>query len=258
MPLIDEYAKSYTHLAEIDSSFNDRMKKSILQYAMEGKLVPQDPSDQPASELLAEIQQEKTQLVKEKKIKKTKPLPEISEDEILYEIPESWVWARLSDVTNYIQRGKSPKYSNDSDLYVLSQKCIQWSGISLEKARSVSSEFWDKLEDYRFVQSGDLLWNSTGLGTVGRINIVDQEVAGYPVDSHVTIVRSSSLIDSRYLLRYLMSPVIQFNLSDYLTGSTKQKELGKESIEKILVPIPPLAEQKRIADKIDQIFDILS
>ncbi|WP_236155895.1 restriction endonuclease subunit S, partial [Lactobacillus delbrueckii] len=108
MPLIDEYAKSYTHLAEIDSSFNDRMKKSILQYAMEGKLVPQDPSDQPASELLAEIQQEKMKLVKEKKIKKTKPLPAISEDEIPFEIPDSWEWVRLGDVTRILM-GQAPK-----------------------------------------------------------------------------------------------------------------------------------------------------
>ncbi|AYA98409.1 MULTISPECIES: restriction endonuclease subunit S [Lactobacillales] len=258
LPLIDKYAEAYNRLKEIDDAFNDKMKQSILQYAMEGKLVKQDHNDEPASELLKKIKVEKAQLIKEKKIKATKKLPEITQEEIPFETSDGWEWTRLGNVSNYIQRGRSPQYSNTKTEHrVISQKCIQWEEITLEKAKYINNTFFDKLENYRFVKKDDLLWCSTGTGTVGRINIVTNEFNNTPVDSHVTIVRSNSYVNSKFIFYFLISAHIQNNLNSLLTGSTKQKELGLSTIQHIVIPLPPLDEQKRIVAKIDSLFQKL-
>lgn len=258
MPLVDEYAESYNQLTKIDANFNDQMKQSILQYAMEGKLVKQDPHDEPASELLKQIETEKAQLVKEKKIRKRKPLPEITDDEKPFDIPDSWEWVRLGDIGDYIQRGRSPEYDKSSKNHpIISQKCVQWMGISLNDAKYITDAFFNKLEDHRFIQQNDILWNSTGTGTVGRLNIVKRHFDHVPVDSHVTLVRMNKHINSDYIYYYLCSPLIQDNLNDYLTGTTKQKELGLGNILKVKIPVPPLEEQKRIIAKIEKVFATL-
>lgn len=258
MPLVDEYAESYNQLTKIDANFNDRMKQSILQYAMEGKLVKQDPHDEPASELLKQIETEKAQLVKEKKIRKRKPLPEITDDKKPFDILDSWEWVRLGDIGDYIQRGRSPEYDKSSKNHpIISQKCVQWMGISLNDAKYITDAFFNKLEDHRFIQQNDILWNSTGTGTVGRLNIVKRHFDHVPVDSHVTLVRMNKHINSDYIYYYLCSPLIQDNLNDYLTGTTKQKELGLGNILKVKIPVPPLEEQKRIIAKIEKVFATL-
>ena len=234
------------------------LREKILDLAMRGKLVPQDPNDEPASVLLEKIKAEKEQLIKEKKIKKSKPLAPITDDEKPFDIPDSWEWVRLGDTANYIQRGRSPKYDKENKIYpIISQKCVQWNSISLKDAKFVTKEFLNKLESYRFVKRNDILWNSTGTGTVGRLNIVSDDFNKVPVDSHVTLIRTNSNINSKFIYYYLMSPIIQNNLNDYLTGTTKQKELGLSSILKVNIPLPPLSEQSRIAAKIAQLFALL-
>ena len=234
------------------------LREKILDLAMRGKLVPQDPNDESASVLLEKIKAEKEQLIKEKKIKKSKPLAPITDDEKPFDIPDSWEWVRLGDTANYIQRGRSPKYDKENKIYpIISQKCVQWNSISLKDAKFVTKEFLNKLESYRFVKRNDILWNSTGTGTVGRLNIVSDDFNKVPVDSHVTLIRTNSNINSKFIYYYLMSPIIQNNLNDYLTGTTKQKELGLSSILKVNIPLPPLSEQSRIAAKIAQLFALL-
>lgn len=107
------------------------------------------------------------------------------------------------------------------------------------------------------MKKDDLLWCSTGTGTVGRINIVTNEFNNTPVDSHVTIVRSNSYVNSKFIFYFLISAHIQNNLNSLLTGSTKQKELGLSTIQHIVIPLPPLDEQKRIVAKIDSLFQKL-
>ena len=234
------------------------LRDKILDLAMRGKLVPQDPNDEPASVLLEKIKAEKAELVKEKKIKKSKPLPEITDDEKPFDIPDSWEWVRLGEVGNYIQRGRSPKYDKKNKSHpIISQKCVQWENIYLKDAKYITKTFFDKLEDYRFVQENDVLWNSTGTGTVGRLNIVKQNLDHIPVDSHVTLIRMNKQVNPDYIYYYLRSPEIQDNLNDYLTGTTKQKELGLTNILKVKIPLPPLSEQSRIAAKIAQLFALL-
>lgn len=108
MPLVDEYAESYNRLQKIDNEFEDKLKQSVLQYAMEGKLVKQNPSDEPASELIKKIENEKAELVKEGKIKKSKKLPAITDDEKPFDIPNSWEWVRLESIS-ILKNGKTPK-----------------------------------------------------------------------------------------------------------------------------------------------------
>ena len=234
------------------------LKSKVLDLAMRGKLVKQDPNNEPASVLLEKIKAEKAELVKEKKIKKSKPLPEITDDEKPFDIPDSWEWVRLGEVGNYIQRGRSPKYDKKNKSHpIISQKCVQWENIYLKDAKYITKTFFDKLEDYRFVQENDVLWNSTGTGTVGRLNIVKQNLDHIPVDSHVTLIRMNKQVNPDYIYYYLRSPEIQDNLNDYLTGTTKQKELGLTNILKVKIPLPPLSEQSRIAAKIAQLFTLL-
>ncbi|MFJ6922420.1 MAG: restriction endonuclease subunit S [Lactobacillus gallinarum] len=234
------------------------LKSKVLDLAMRGKLVKQDPNDETVSELLKKIKAEKAELIKEKKIKKTKSLPPITDDEKPFDIPDSWEWVRLGDVGNYIQRGRSPKYDKKNKSHpIISQKCVQWENIYLKDAKYITKTFFDKLEDYRFVQENDVLWNSTGTGTVGRLNIVKQNLDHIPVDSHVTLIRMNKQVNPDYIYYYLRSPEIQDNLNDYLTGTTKQKELGLTNILKVKIPLPPLSEQSRIAAKIAQLFTLL-
>ncbi|WP_251576654.1 restriction endonuclease subunit S [Limosilactobacillus agrestimuris] len=236
----------------------EQLKASILQQAMEGKLVKQDPRDEPASVLVKKIADGKARLIKEKKIKRTKKLPAITNDEKPFDIPDSWEWVKLGEIGNYIQRGRSPKYDKVNHNHpIISQKCIQWSGITLQDAKFITQEFFEKLENYRFVQKNDILWNSTGTGTVGRANVVREAFEKVPVDSHVTLIRVNRNVDPQFIYYYLISPIIQNNLDEYLTGTTKQKELGLNSILNVVLPIPPINEQKRIVAKIEKLMPLV-
>ena len=168
-----------------------QLKNSILQWAIQGKLVPQDSNDEPASVLLEKIRQEKERLIKEKKIKRDKNASIIYrgednsyyekilatgevkciDEEIPFEIPSSWSWARLLNVSIYIQRGKSPKYSPIKKYPVVAQKCNQWAGFSIDKAQFIEPESLSKYAIERILQDEDLMWNSTGLGTLGRMAV---------------------------------------------------------------------------------------
>ena len=234
-----------------------RLEEIILDLAVKGKLVPQDPNDEPASMLLEKIKAEKEQLIKEKKIKKDKDLSPITEEEIPFEITESWEWVRLGEVTGYIQRGKSPEYSEREEIPVVSQKCVQWSGFDLDKARFINPDSLCKYDDERFLITGDLLWNSTGLGTLGRINVFENKYIfkKIVVDSHVTIIRPL-IVDSFYLYDWFSGNIVQSEINNKSTGSTKQTELGTATIKNHIVPLPPLAEQKRIVLQVEKLMKV--
>lgn len=235
-----------------------RLRELILQLAVRGKLVSRDASDEPASVLLEKIKREKERLIEEGKIKKQKPLPPIGRDEIPYEIPENWEWVRLDNICEYIQRGKSPKYVENSDIPVISQKCIQWNGFHIKRARFIDPSTVSKYSQERFLRRGDLLWNSTGTGTLGRINIYSQENHNYEkvvADTHVTIIRPLLLIQ-KYILFFLSSPTVQDNIDIISSGSTKQKELSSATVKAHIIPLPPYNEQKRIVERVDQLMEL--
>ena len=239
-----------------DETLLKKLRQAILSEAVQGKLFPQKPEDEPASELLKKIKKEKEKLIKEGKIKKQKPLPEISEDEVPYELPGDWVWCRLGEVCEYIQRGKSPKYSEIEKIPVISQKCVQWEGFNINKVRFIEEESLDKYEKVRFLQDKDLLWNSTGDGTIGRICMYEEKINPFGIavaDSHVTILRGiKKFVLPKFILMWISSNFVQDNLN--VSGSTKQTELGTGTVQKQIIPLPPLSEQKRIVEKVDSLM----
>ncbi len=277
-PLIEKYGTKETILNNYNSTFPERLKKSILQLAVQGKLVPQDPTDEPASILLEHIREEKAQLVKDGKIKKDKHESVIFrrdnshyeklggeerciDDELPFEIPTTWIWVHLDDVCNYIQRGKSPKYSSIQKYPVIAQKCNQWDGFSIDKAKFITPESLTSYAAERFLQDNDLMWNSTGLGTLGRIAIYKEALNPYELavaDSHVTVIRPlKRYILSEYLYFYFSNPSVQSVIEEKADGTTKQKELATSTIKKYYVPMPPLEEQKRIIAKINEILPLI-
>ena len=256
MVLCDELEVAEKELDTLESHFFNYLPKSILQAAVQGKLVPQDKNDESASELLKRIQAEKAVLIKEGKLKKEKPLPPITEDEIPYDLPDGWVWCRAIDVCSYIQRGKSPTYSETKTYPVVSQKCVQWKGMNMSKARFIAPETVSKYEESRKLTTGDLLWNSTGQGTLGRIAIYDERLNPYKyavADSHVTVLRPLQVL-SKYMYYWFAGPEVQSTIEERATGSTKQIELVTSTIMSYIFPLPPLEEQQRIVTKVDELM----
>ncbi|HAP8930968.1 TPA: restriction endonuclease subunit S [Enterococcus faecium] len=182
-------------------------------------------------------------------------------DEIPFDIPDSWEWVRLIEVCEYIQRGKSPKYSTIKKYPVIAQKCNQWDGFSIEKAKFIEPDSLQSYGEERLLQDNDLMWNSTGLGTLGRIAIYKSALNPYELavaDSHVTVIRPfKAFILPEYLYYYFANPSVQNVIEDKADGTTKQKELATATIKAYLVPIPPLDEQKRILEKLEEVLPIV-
>ena len=279
-PIVEKYDKVQEKLNLLNSSLYDALKKSILQEAIQGRLVPQFVDEGTAQELLEQIRQEKQKLVKEGKLKKSaltdsviykgddnKYFEKIANtkmditDEIPFEIPDSWSWVRLNDICSYIQRGKSPKYSLIKKYPVVAQKCNQWSGFSIDKALFIDPDTLSSYGEERILQDGDLMWNSTGLGTLGRMAIYWSSLNPYELavaDSHVTVIRAmKKFVMPQYLYYYFTSNTVQSVIEDKSDGSTKQKELATATVKTYLVPIPPLMEQDRIISKIKQLASIM-
>ncbi|MEH7815832.1 restriction endonuclease subunit S [Bacillus velezensis] len=234
------------------------LKNSILQLAIQGKLVSQEKEHGTAEELYTQIQEEKSKLISEGKIKKTQELSEINEDEVPFDLPYSWMWVRLDSICEYIQRGKSPKYSDIKKYPVVSQKCNQWSGFSLEKAKFIEPDTISKYQKERFLVDGDLMWNSTGTGTLGRVAIYEENKNPYELavaDSHVTVIRPlKKHINYKYLYYYIANPSVQKVIEEQSSGSTKQIELATKTVKNYIVPLPPLDEQKLIVEKIEELM----
>lgn len=234
------------------------LKNSILQLAVQGKLVEQRPEEGTAKELLEQIKAEKEKLIKEKKIKKEKPLPEITGEEILFEIPESWEWVRINDlVSKTIKRGKSPTYIDKSNVQVFAQKCnVKTGGINMELAQFLDEAKITKYPEDEFLIDGDIVINSTGGGTMGRVGIFRESdrISNMRIvpDSHVTVVRVIDGVNEKYL--FYMLKYNQKVLEGAGEGSTNQKELKPFTIMNLVIPLPPLAEQKRIVAKIEEIL----
>jgi restriction endonuclease S subunit/energy-coupling factor transporter ATP-binding protein EcfA2 len=171
--------------------------------------------------------------------------------------PMGWVTAKISDITTYLSRGKSPKYSTYSNLPVVNQKSIRWMGIQNEYLKYVDPSQFHQWTLEKFIQSGDILWNSTGTGTLGRACLVKQHDLNPPkvVDSHVTIVRpNSTLVDPQLLFFWIKSSETQKKIIALSTGATNQIELSRIVIASIDFPLASLNEQKRIVNKLESLF----
>ena len=280
LPYLDKYSTLQMNLDLLNVNINDKLKKSILQEAIQGKLVSQKAEEGTAQKLLEQIKVEKQKLVKEGKLKKSalndsvifcgddnkycekiEKTVKCIEDEIPFKKPENWAWVRLDDICSYIHRGKSPKYSDIKKYPVVAQKCNQWSGFSIEKAKFIEPQSISSYNEEYILQDKDLMWNSTGLGTLGRMAIYYKKLNPYELavaDSHVTVIRPyKQHIVSEYLYCYFASNTVQSVIEDKSDGSTKQKELSTKTVKSYLVPLPPMEEQKRIVEKVEELMQLL-
>ena len=284
MPLVEQYGKAQSKLEVLNTNIREQLKKSILQYAIEGKLVPQCEEDGTAEDLLQAIQAEKQRLYAEGKLKKkdlthstifrgednkyyekTILTGEVKciDEEIPFEIPISWRWVRLADISIFLSRGKSPKYSDVKQIPVFAQKCnLKSGGISLDEVKFLDASTLPKWKDEYKLRHQDILINSTGTGTVGRIGVFSESLLGnYPFivpDSHISVVRLSSACNPLYIFNVLSSNAVQSYIEDNLAGSTNQKELYIGTLGKLLIPLPPMIEQQKIIHKIEVVASIMT
>jgi len=181
------------------------------------------------------------------------------EDEIPFAVPEGWAWCRLGEIGKFISRGKTPVYTKESQYPVLAQKCNQWQGIILDNALFLDPNSLSKWTNDHHLQHEDIVINSTGTGTIGRVGIFDIGILGkYPFivpDSHISVVRCyKTYICQKYIYNVFRSGYLQNQINEVATGSTNQKELPKKALFEFLLPLPPLSEQQRIVAKIETIF----
>lgn len=237
------------------------LKNSILQLAIQGKLVEQRSEEGTAEELFKQIQAEKQALIKAGKIKKEKPLPEITEEEKPFDIPDSWKWVLLDElVCKPIKRGKSPTYTAKSGTLVFAQKCNTKKGyIDISLALYLDESKLCKYPEEEFMRDKDIVINSTGGGTMGRVGFYQNgdNPDNIPIvpDSHVTIIRVANNVCAEYVLYVIKS--YQPYMEKQGAGSTNQTELNAAVIRALQIPLPPIAEQKRIVAKIEELLPLI-
>ena len=207
LPLVEEYGKNEEKLSKLNSTLPDKIKQSILQYAVQGKLVPQNPSDEPASELLKRIKAEKEQLIKDGKIKKEKPLPPITEDEIPYELPIGWEWVRLRDLTEIITKGSSPSwqgvnYTESKEVLFITSENVGKFKLLLNKIKYVEYKF-NEIEPRSILEYNDILMNIVG-ASIGRTAIFNLENTLANINQATCIIRIIKSFKVDTLLKYLL------------------------------------------------------
>ncbi|EJM7149979.1 restriction endonuclease subunit S [Vibrio parahaemolyticus] len=259
----DELMQNWARISEhFDTLFTteesiDQLKQTILQLAVMGKLVSQDPNDEPASELLKRIAEEKAQLVKEKKIKKQKALPPISEDEKSFELPNGWSYERLGNICEKMGSGSTPRggqsaYVTEGIPFLRSQNV--WNGeLKLNDIAYIPQETHDKMENTK-VYPGDVLLNITG-ASLGRSTIFPEEIPEANVSQHVTIIRLIEPKMKEFIHIGIISPLIQNLVWGRQVGMAIEG-LSKKVLEQFEFPVPPLEEQKLIVEKVTELLNI--
>ena len=258
LPRVADYAVVDTALQNLNGSFPEALKKSILQEAVQGKLVPQDPSDEPAEALLEHIRAEKQRLVKEGEIKKDKHesvifrrdnshyekldgIERCIDDEIPFEIPQNWAWARFGTAMINRDAERIPLSVNEREKL---QKTYDYYG---------ASGVIDKVDRYLFSKPL-LLIGEDGANLLTRSKPIAFIARGqYWVNNHAHVLDSSVGL----LLEYVAAYINAINLAPYVTG-TAQPKMNQEKMNSILIPIPPTGEQLRIVQKIDEIFPVIA
>ena len=253
---VEEYGKAQEKLNKLNEELPERLKKSILQEAIEGRLVPQDPNDEPASALLAKIREEKKQLVKEGKLKK-KDLEEkpISEDEIPFEIPDSWEWCRLGDI-GIFERGNGIKRD---ETFESGFPCVRYGEMytkykyapTFEKTVSYTSK--SVFEKCRKAHKGDLFMALTGENkqdiSLAAQYVGDEEIAVGGDLCHFTILEAYGL----YFV-YLINSIYFSSKKEVLATGDIIVHISTDKLASIPIPLPPLAEQHRIVEKTERLF----
>jgi type I restriction enzyme S subunit len=228
-----------------------KLRQSILQEAVQGKLVPQDPNDEPASILLERIKEEKERLVKEGKIKKEKPLPPISEDEIPYELPEGWEWCRLQEAID-VRDGThdTPKYVESGGYPLVTGKDFYSGKLEFSQTKYISKEDYEKIILRSKVDRGDILFSMIG-GNIGSMVIFEEDIE--IAIKNVALFKKyyEGSVDNKYLFYFLKANI---NNIKTLSKGGAQPFVSLNILRNYLFALPPFEEQKRIVEKVDQLM----
>ena len=224
------------------------LKSKVLDLAMRGKLVKQDPNDEPASELLKKIKAEKAELIKEKKIKKSKPLPPITDEEKPFDIPASWEWVRFDDILD-VRDGThdTPKYVSDG-IPLITSKNISSGYLDFINVKYISQQDFKKINERSNVNKGDIIFAM--IGTIGNPILVSTD-RKFAIKNVALLKKVTERLSMPFVLDYLMIAQIWWNKR--ATGAV-QKFVSLRKIRSSLLPLPPLKEQNRIVNKIKKIL----
>jgi type I restriction enzyme S subunit len=259
LPLIDRYEAAWNKLEEFNKRFPGDMQKSILQLAIQGKLVEQRPEEGTGEELFQQIQSEKQALIKAGKIKKEKPLPDIAEDEITFDIPDTWKLVRFCEIASFQNGDRSKNYPNRNEYVDNGVAWINTGHITPNGYLDVNSMNYITEEKYHslsngHIQEGDLVYCLRG-ATFGKTARIEPFSRG-AIASSLMIIRLHNTALREYVYWYLKSPVAYRELRKYDNGSA-QPNLAAKDVAKYLIPLPPLAEQKRIADVLERVLGVV-
>ena len=244
LPYIDRYEQAWNKLEQFNSRFPKDMKKSLLQYAIQGKLVEQRPEEGTAEELFAQIQEEKQRLIAEKKIKKDKPLPEITDDEKPFGIPESWKWVRLGNVISLVSGTDfKPEQYNDQGrgtVYITGASSLSDDGVIVCR--------WTETPR-NFAYFGDILLvcKGSGYGKTVFCNVDKAHIA-----RQIMAIRQMNTIDMSYIRYFLQANITYIKTQ----GQGVIPGIDRVSVLNMFLPLPPFAEQKRIVEKLEQLLPL--
>ena len=278
-PLLEKYSTIEIQRVRLNKEFPNTLKKSILQQAVMGKLVPQNPNDEPASILLERIREEKQALIKAGKLKKDKnesiiyrrdnshyeklnDIEHCIDDEIPFEIPDTWEWVRFSTLCNTLTCGyaSTPEYvSKDEGKPFLSAKNIKPYHFMPEGHKYIKKELFYSLREGCCPQRNDILLTRVGAG-IGEAAIIDSDL-DFAIYVSLTLIKlmNYELIYNKYILHWLNSPISILNATKNTYGKgASQGNLNVKNVRKYLVPIPPVKEQYRIVSKIETLINILN
>lgn len=257
LPYVDCYAAAYEKLEQFNAKFPEDMKKSILQYAIQGKLVEQRPEEGTGKELYRQIQTEKQRLIKEGKIKKEKPLPEIVEDEIPFDIPESWRWVRFSEIMSTMSTGPFGSMLHKTD-YIekgipLVNPANMVNGKIVPSDKMMISEATRRRLSSYILHAGMIVLGRRG--EMGRCAVVTEKEDGWLCGTGSFFMEPSMSLYVYYVVSLFSSPYVKFYLGGESVGTT-MSNLNHTILSKMPIPLPPLAEQRRIVAKLDEILPL--
>ena len=246
LPYIDRYEQAWNRLEDFNKRFPVDMQKSLLQWAIQGKLVEQRPEEGTAEELYRQIQEEKQRLVKEGKIKKEKPLPEIAEDEVPFEIPESWKWVRFLSVvniaTNLVQPSKYLEYMHiaPDNIEKATGRLLACHTVKEDKVASANHLF----------HKGQIIYS--------KIRPLLRKAVVAPFDGlcSADMYPLNTALEAKYVLYYLLSDGYNTQVAEVMSSRVKMPKINQNELKKVLLPLPPLAEQKRIVAKLEELLPL--
>ena len=268
-PIVEQYGEKYRNVEQINATFPDNLKKSILQWAVQGKLVPQDPNDEPASVLLERIREEKAQLVKEGKTKKDKNESVIFrrdnshyeklgaaeiciDDEIPFEIPDTWTWVRLGTIASVlggkrIPAGRKLTSTNTGHVYIRVSDMKNGS-VNLDNLLYVPNDIYPSISKY-IINKEDVY--ITVAGTIGNVGKIPPELDGANLTENADKL-VFTLVNQDWLIRCLSSGLIKDQIAE-ATTKVGQPKLAIKRIQNLLIPLPPAREQAQIVDMVEKI-----